>query len=116
MKIQLQEITKMENGTLTFDRSTILTGMGLGARGDQENHFLTIDYKSYAITVDAKIGVQSYCRVSCDVPTKKGNADFEVESRSHLLILFSRNKARLDINKPILNFVTFWNQIHPGNP
>jgi hypothetical protein len=97
MRDILRDITESENGLLSINETTVLTGIQVGAYGDQENYHIKLDYKGSSIEINARIGVQSSCSVNCFIATQKENTDFEIESRDHLFILFSKNKTRLRI-------------------
>lgn len=93
-----KEIYNKEGGVLDITRDTQLSGRGLGARDNQETYHLAFLYNDTTITLDCGLGLQSVARISCVLPRNSDLNNFEIDTKSHISLLFSSNKNRLTID------------------
>lgn len=95
MRSKFTEISTVENGELNISEKIHTAGMG--RRAFQTIYHLVLNYKGEQFTIKNLIGAQSYGEITMELNDVNEGVDFNIETKSPFLSLFSFNKERLNI-------------------
>ena len=100
-----KELSKKENGKLSFSSKNVASGIGVRSPYDVYN--LQLNYKHHKIIIRNEIGVANIGSVFCKIPIYNNQSDFSIRTLSHFFKIFKKDKKSFVIECENANLIKF---------